>query len=149
MVLPPVEKSAGMSDKENEIFNTRIMFTEIDHNYVGTPTKKYLQEINAALSDRGKWVDTTVSGIEYYPNPEKVFDEYMTYAVFCLYCADKFANDQQSIQEAYNGVNSVMKQRGFPMMAAFNDKLLNLRKSNPTKKVVELYPALIEWCKAQ
>ncbi|WP_290798234.1 DUF4932 domain-containing protein [Flavihumibacter sp. UBA7668] len=149
MVLPPIDRSAEMSDKENEIFSTRIMFTEIDHNYVAKPTKAYQKEINIAFSERARWVDTSKEGTEYYPTPERVFDEYMTYAVFYLYCNEKFAADESSILFAYNGVNALMKDRGFPRMKELNDALLRIRKNNPTKKISELYPELIEWCKTQ
>ena len=67
MILPPPSEMADKSEKANEAFNTRVMFTEIDHNYVGAPSKKHKADLEAALKDRGKWVNQKVYGTEYYP----------------------------------------------------------------------------------
>lgn len=145
MVLPPVDEDKSLSPMENMILNTRGMFTEIDHNYVGIPTKKYAKEIDNALKDREKWVNTKQEGTQYYVNPEKVFDEYMTYAAFYLFCADQFKNDQKTLDHAYYSVNQVMKERGFPKMKEFNDGLLAIRMKHPDKKIDDLYPEFIQW----
>lgn len=149
MVLPPVEEDPALSKEENIVLNTRGMLTEIDHNYVGTPTKTYIKEIENALKDREKWVNTKQEGTQYYPNPEKVFNEYMTYAVFYLFSTEKFKNDQKTLDIAYHSVNQVMKERGFPKMKEFNDALLATRKKYPNKKIDDLYPELIQWCSQQ
>lgn len=149
MVLPAIEKPSGQTEKQNAVFNTRIMFTEIDHNYISLPTKNNKAAIDIALQDRNKWVDTTQNGIEYYPNPSKVFDEYMTFATFCLFCNDKFAGDQATIKYAYDDVNTTLKSRGFIKAAEFNEALKRLKQDHPTKKAEELYPDLLEWCKTQ
>lgn len=149
MVLPPISKEKDLTEKQNTVFNTRVMFTEIDHNYVGPPTKKFGKIIDESLKDREKWVNTQQEGTEYYPNPARVFDEYMTYSVFYLYCADQYAGDPEALNYAYNSVNSVMKARGFVKMKEFNDELLLLRKKYPGKKIDDLYPELLEWCGKQ
>lgn len=149
MVLPPIIKEKNLTEKQNTVFNTRVMFTEIDHNYVGPPTKKFVKAIDESLKDREKWVNTQQEGTKYYPNPSRVFDEYMTYSVFYLFCADKYANDPETLKDAYNSVNSVMKERGFIKMKEFNDQLLSLRKKYPNKKIDDLYPEFLEWCQKQ
>lgn len=149
MVLPPIGQEKDLTPKQNIVFNTRTMFTEIDHNYVGTPTKKYAKDLENALKDREKWVNTKQEGTEYYPNAERVFDEYMTYSTYYLFCADKFKDDQNTLQYAYNDLNELMKQRGFPKMKEFNDALLALRKKYPNKKTDDLYPEFIQWCSQQ
>lgn len=149
MVLPPVEEVKGFSEKQNIVFNTRVMFTEIDHNYTNAPTKKFTETLNEALKDREKWVDIKQEGTEYYPNPSRVFDEYMTFSVYYLFCADKYSNDTPTLTYAYQDINSVLKARGFVKIKEFNDELLSLRKKYPGKKIEELYPELIEWCKNQ
>ncbi|MCJ8153827.1 DUF4932 domain-containing protein [Chryseobacterium sp. SSA4.19] len=146
MVLPPVSKEKNFSEKQNIVFNTRIMFTEIDHNYVSGPTKKYAKEIDNALKEREKWVNTKQEGTQYYPTPERVFDEYMTYGVFYLFCNDKFKDDQSIINYAYNDLNALMKDRGFPKMKEFNNALLTFRKKYPNKKIDDWYPEFIESC---
>jgi len=149
MVLPALEKTPGHTEKQNIVLNTRIMFTEIDHNYIGLPTKNNKDSIDIALQNRNKWVDTTKNGTEYYPTPSKVFDEYMTFATFCLFCNDKFADDPATIQYAYDNVNSILISRGFKKAAEFNEELKRLKQDNPAKNIEELYPLLIKWCKQQ
>ena len=150
MVLPPIDHNDQWTEKFTEAFNTRGMFTEIDHNYVRAPSNKYKKEINEALKDRWKWVDTTMEGTQYYPTPEKVFNEYMTYAAFVLYCEDKYKNDAETLKATHNDVNGVMsKQRGFIKMNAFTDFLVKLRQKHRREKIDNLYPELLQWCAAQ
>lgn len=149
LVVPPISNSEQLTEMENIISNTRNIFTEIDHNYVGNPTKKFENQVNEALKNREVWVNTSQTGTEYYPTPSKVFDEYMTWAVYCLYVLDVFKGDQEAFNYVYKDINSVMAERGFPKIKDFNDKLIQLRKNNEDKKIEELYPELIDWCKMQ
>lgn len=150
MVLPPLMRNPQWTKGYTIAFNTKGMFTEIDHNYVNPPSDKYKNEIDIALSDREKWVNTKTYGTEYYPNPVKVFNEYMTFGVFILYAQDIFKNDPATFKNALNEVNDVMvNQRGFRKMKEFNEELLSLRKKNKNKKIEDLYPELLEWCKTQ
>lgn len=149
MVLPPIDEPQGRTEKQNTVYNTRVMFTEIDHNYTGAPLKKFTSAIDESLKDREKWVNIKQQGTEYYPNPIRIFDEYMTYAIFYLYCADIYSDDAQTLAYAYQEVNEVMKQRGFIKMKEFNDEILSLRKKFPNKKIEALYPDFLKWCKTQ
>ncbi len=147
MVLPTIQKEKDRSEKNNEAFNTRSMFTEIDHNYVEKPSVKFKLEINTALKDREKWVNTKTYGTEYYPDGYKVFNEYMTYGVFILYAEEIYKGDTKLLQEINNEVNGVMIERGFIKMKEFNEELKNLR--NKKKKIDLIYPELIKWCSLQ
>ena len=150
MVLPPLIRDPKWTEGYTIAFNTKGMFTETDHNYVNPPSNKYKNQIDVALSDREKWVNTKTYGTEYYPNPIKVFNEYMTFGVFILYAQDIFKNDPETFKNALNEVNDVMaNQRGFRKMKEFNEELLSLRKKNKSKKIEDLYPELLEWCKTQ
>lgn len=149
LVLPTITTSPKMTETENIIQNTRTMFTEIDHNYVDVPSKKYNKEIDSALKNREKWVNTKQEGTKYYATPLRLFDEYMTWAVYYIYCYDLYKDHTDALNYAYRNINEVMQQRGFPMMKAFNDELLRLRKQKPNEKMDNLYPELIEWCKKQ
>lgn len=143
MVLPPLDESSKLSEMENVIFNTRFMFTEIDHNYVGKPTEDNIESINKILRDREKWVDTKQYGIEYYPTPERVFDEYMTYGVFLLYCKDHF--DEKTTNKAKNDVISIMEDRGFSKMKKFSEALFAVSSQNPNEKIEKWYPKFLEY----
>jgi len=57
MSLPPLSEYTTMSAIENELFNTRVMFTEIDHNYVGKPSNEHKATINALFNNRQEWVN--------------------------------------------------------------------------------------------
>ncbi len=142
MVLPPLDEAPKLSEIEKTIFNTKSMFTEIDHNYVGKPTKDNIESINKVFENREKWVNTKQYGTEYYPTPERVFDEYMTYGVFLLYCKDYF--DESAANKAVKDVVSIMTDRGFPKMQQFTDILLKVKAENPNQKIELWYPKFIE-----
>lgn len=149
MVLPPIDKVKERTEAENRVFNTRVMLTEIDHNYINAPTKKYEALINEALKDREKWVNVKQEGTEYYPNPARVFDEYMTFAMLPQFISDKHPEDRKIIDYAYQDVNAALKARGFIKIKEFNEAIVSLKKKYPDKKMEELYPDLLEWCKTQ
>ncbi|WP_442588076.1 DUF4932 domain-containing protein [Pedobacter sp. AW31-3R] len=150
MVLPPLEDNPKRTKKLNDAFNTRGMFTEIDHNYTGTPSEHYEKEINASLANREKWVNPKTEGTQYYSNPKAVFNEYMTYAVFVLYCESIYKDDQELLGQVRDEVNSVMSnQRGFIKMKEFNTYLAGLHQQHKKKKIDDLYPELLEWCAKQ
>ena len=61
---------------------------EVDREYVETKIyeamhyRNYqlnLDKINSIFNNRKKWVDETNIGIPHYPNPLKVYDEYLKY----------------------------------------------------------------------
>lgn len=137
MNLPPLDKYSHMTDLENELFNTRVMFTEIDHNYVNPPSDNHRDKINALFHDRGLWVNEKVYGISAYPNPVKVFNEYMTYGVFLIYCKENY--DKSAFDKVYLETIQLMTDRGFPQMKDFTDKLLKIYSENPDKKIDNLY----------
>ena len=65
------------SSKEKEAILTRVVFTEIDHNYVNPTTDKFT-EISTLLQPLECWN----SGKQGYQNSYATFNEYMTWAVF-------------------------------------------------------------------
>ena len=142
MVLPPLDYDENLSERENELLNARIMFTEIDHNYVKAPSLANKSAIDQYFKDRKKWTNEEVEGIFAYPNPLKVFDEYMTFGVFILYCRDNYENED--FIAAKEGVIELMIQRGFPKMQEFTDKLLKARSENAGKKIDYWYPEFLK-----
>ncbi|WP_170137755.1 DUF4932 domain-containing protein [Chitinophaga dinghuensis] len=142
MVLPPLDQYPKLSAKEVEVLNTRVMFTEIDHNYVGQPTDDNKEKINQLFKDRTVWVNEKASGIFAYPNPVKVFNEYMTYGVFLLYCKDHY--DEATFNKTTKDLIQLMTDRGFPQMKLFTDNLLKIRAENPNKNIDDLYPAFLK-----
>jgi len=142
MVLPLLDHDSKLSKIQNELFNTRVMFTEIDHNYVGPPTNANKAAIDSVFNQRALWVNDKTEGTYAYPTPVNVFNEYMTYAVFLLYCEDNY--DKTLYAETRSGLISVMAERGFPKMEVFLSCLEKARALAPDKKIDELYPQLLE-----
>ncbi|GGG64753.1 DUF4932 domain-containing protein [Epilithonimonas arachidiradicis] len=142
MVLPPLDNFEKLSELQNELFNTRVMFTEIDHNYVKAPSIANKEAIDQYFKDRKIWTDENTEGIFAYPNPVKVFDEYMTYGVFVLFCEDNY--DQKNFLETKQSIIALMKERGFPKMQEFTDKLLKVRAENRDKKIDDWYPEFLK-----
>ena len=122
---------------------SRIVFTEIDHNYVNPTSDKYTNEIKEALSTLSKWANT--NALRNYRNPYDVFNEYMTFGVFTAYAMDNFSeSDFVKINERVETLMS--KHRGFIQFKAFNQFVIQLYGENRTdKKFQELYPELIQW----
>jgi hypothetical protein len=141
MVLPPVEENPAIAELDNIIFNTRVMFTEIDHNYVSQPTRQNKALIDEVCKNRIEWVDTSKYGTEYYPTPDRVFDEYMTYGLFLLYCSDIYGED--IAKKVKQELVQLMNERGFIKMDLFTDNLLRLYSANRLKKMDDWYPELI------
>jgi hypothetical protein len=133
----------------NELLSSRVVFTEIDHNFVNPISDTYDLEIDKAFSNRNIWVNNSNLGAEGYKTPYKVFNEYMTWASFSLYAYDNFIEDDVDI--FINKMESQMEnRRGFIKFKAFNRKLLSLYKNkSKNKKVFELYSELLNWCSKQ
>lgn len=53
-VCGPIE-SEEFSDPMKEALMSRVVFTEIDHNYINPVSDKFIREINAIFQDRSKW----------------------------------------------------------------------------------------------
>ncbi|MDT3401983.1 DUF4932 domain-containing protein [Mucilaginibacter terrae] len=142
MVLPLLDHLPELTALQNELLNKRVMFTEIDHNYVNMPSIAHKATIDRVFKNRATWVNEKADGTYAYPTPLKVFDEYMTFATFLLFCKDNY--DQTVYTETRKSVISVMIERGFTKMEAFVSILEKVRAAAPDKKVDELYPQLLE-----
>lgn len=146
LFLPTIRNDKEWSEKFKKATNTRIIFTEIDHNYVGPVSAKNLDKINSIFNDRKKWVDENNKGIPHYPNPLKIYDEYLTWGLFILYSYDKFGNDTKLFTEIIDNVNNMMvNTRGFIKAKEFNAELLRLYRNSTDKKIENLYKPLLDW----
>lgn len=145
LFLPTIRSDKDWSEKFKQVMNTRIIFTEIDHNYVGPVSEKNSEKINSIFNNREKWVNSENKSTAHYPNPIKVYDEYLTWGLFILYSYDKVGNDTELFQQIVNNVNDMMIKKGFPKSKEFNSQLLNLYKNSKDKKIENLYIPLLEW----
>ncbi|EJF10153.1 DUF4932 domain-containing protein [Pontibacter sp. BAB1700] len=144
MSAPSLVSKDSVSQGIADALTLRRAFTEMDHNYVNPVSDNYVDAINEAMADLGKW-NTKGS----YKSPYETFNEYMTWAVFGLFVYDRFGeSDYEKVM--LQPINFMEKNRGFVKFSAFNKHLLELfRKYDGKKKVPELYPEMLEWVKKE
>lgn len=145
LYLPTIKNNPAWSEEQNTALNSRVIFTEIDHNYVGPLSARYKQKIEGIFDKRTFWVDATNKTTNHYPTPIKVFDEYLTWGLFLLYIHDMFPNNTALLKEMFVHVNTKMQAKGFPQSEAFNETLFSLYKRKPAAKIEALYEGLLDW----
>ncbi|MEM9329552.1 MAG: DUF4932 domain-containing protein, partial [Bacteroidota bacterium] len=138
----PIEDSQYSTAVKNALM-TRVLFTEIDHNYVNPVSDQYLADISDALKDLSTW-----STNSNYPSAYLVFNEYMTWALFILYASEHLS------EEDFTQVNELVERqmvesRRFRRFAQFNDALLDIYESQTVKSIEALFPEILTWCKEQ
>ncbi|WP_293887385.1 MULTISPECIES: DUF4932 domain-containing protein [unclassified Sphingobacterium] len=150
LFLPTLREDESWSPKFKKAINTRIIFTEIDHNYVGPLSEKNKKQIDTIFNNREFWIDASNKSTVHYPSPVKVFDEYLTWGLFILYCYDKFGEDYDLFGQIVENVNDMMvNKKGFPKADEFNAELFSRYKDNKNKDMESLYKPLLEWCSRQ
>ena len=130
---------------QNILKESRVVFTEIDHNYVNPISDTFLKEIDEALKDNNKWVQSKMSS-DAYSSPYMVFNEYMTFGMYTLYVYDNYGEKEL---EAYlpRMERLMVELRGFHRFKEFNNELLRLYKENPKQDIKTLYKHILDWCK--
>ncbi|MHC4752187.1 MAG: DUF4932 domain-containing protein [Planctomycetota bacterium] len=130
------------SDAVGEALLARVVFAEIDHNYVNHVTKEYVSRVNKVIGKLNEW--NKQSG---YRSRESTFNEYMTWAVFMLYAHDNY--DDQTFKTVNERVaNQMINRRKFVRFREFSDELLRLYLSQSEgQSIVDLYPDILDWAK--
>lgn len=137
---PDPDAVAGASAFDRMRF-ARSVFTEVDHAYVNPVSETMKAEVAAAFGETARWA--TAQAAANYPTAELQFNEYMTWAVFLLYAAERLdVDDFNRLKEQTVAV--MVRGRGFRAFDAFADKAIALRKSSD-RKVEEMMPDLIAW----
>lgn len=142
------DNQPALSDAKKEGLASGIVFTEADHNYCNPVSEKYGRQVDSAFSNRKLWIAVNGDG-SIYDTPLSIFNEYITHAVFVLYCYDNFKSpaDFEAIKQ--NRENLMVNHRKYLQFKAFDEMLLQLYKDKtPGQTVEDLYPAVIKWCKA-
>ncbi len=149
MFVCRAEKYPNRNDALNEMINSRVVFTEIDHNFINPVTDKYTQQVNKAFADRKKWVkETSSNGTSMYGSPYAVFNEYMTFAFYSLYCLENF-NPKDVLSMIQIMEKMMADGRSFIHFKAFNEKLISLYASKKSISVDELYREMLNWSEKQ
>lgn len=144
MFIRPTYNIPNVTEDVQQALLSRIVFTEIDHNYVNPETEKYIKSIDTIFNRRNIWANGKESN--GYRDPYNLFNEYMTWALYVIYCYDKYKPvDFSFVQD--QTVKYMTRVRGFPQFEAFTNTLLELYKKKMNKqKVADLYSDLISWC---
>jgi hypothetical protein len=136
---------ANVSPKVMEALLSRITFTEIDHNYVNPASTLYLSAINQIFSDRA--FGTAGKESNGYRDPYNLFNEYMTWALFLVYCAD-FYSGEDFFEIKRRTVAYKVNTRGFSKFGEFSEALLALyTQRNKNEPISALYPKFLNLCK--
>jgi hypothetical protein len=125
---------------------SRIVFTEIDHNYVNLITNKYALEMKTAIGDWKKWNNPSGNS-STYDTPYLTFNEYMTFGVFSIYAQETFNKTDFAVINAET--EALMRNRGFNRFSNFNKEILRLYAENAKMGVDNLYLKMFEWMKKQ
>ncbi|NQX81913.1 MAG: DUF4932 domain-containing protein [Flavobacteriaceae bacterium] len=143
--------SSEFSDEYNrnidEMFSSRVVFTEIDHNFINPTTDRYIDKVNEVFKDRNKWADDS-SAANAYGSTSAVFNEYMTFALFSIYCYDNFP-DQDVKTYIPNMEKMMMEHRGFINFGKFNQELISVLEKQPNTTIDEMYIVMLEWSTKQ
>lgn len=140
-----VDSLRQISEKQKEGLMSGVVFTEIDHNYVNRESNRYRASIDSIFGNRPYWVKDTATS-NFYGNAMAIFNEYMTWAVFCLYMQELY--DKETAAYVINERESrMMSKRGFFRFGSFNQALLKIRQEHPDLKVKALYPFILDWCR--
>lgn len=126
--------------------NIRYVFTEIDHNYVNPVSDKYRNEIKKSMSNLSVWKrENQINGL--YNNAYKIFNEYMTWAVYDLYISEKYPESVfEDIRQTT--INKMENSRGFIKFREFEDYLISLYRDKIETKIIEdFYPEILQWMK--
>jgi hypothetical protein len=135
-------ESADAIDPVEQGCLSRVVFTEIDHNYVNRITKNHLDRVNKAFADLSQWNQQ-----DGYKSAEMTFNEYMTWAAFVLYAYDTYdANDAATIVER-SATSTMVRWRRFVRFKEFAQELRRHRAEGQT--IPDLYPAILDWAERQ
>jgi hypothetical protein len=132
-----------VNEKVSEGLVTRVVFTEIDHNYVNPETDKYLEKVNEYFGDRNMWAAGKES--KGYTSPYTIFNEYMTWSVYLLYCYDQYEPENFEVINK-RIVSYIINRRGFHRFDDFHNTLLKLYSERETgTTIADLYGPLLLW----
>ncbi len=85
-------------------------------------------------------------GLNGYPTPYKVFNEYMTWSLYSLYCVDTFSKEDYN--KYIKKTETIMvRKRGFVKFKEFNQKLLELYNEDKSIEMISLMKSILDWSK--
>jgi hypothetical protein len=138
MFIGPPYITTKYTEKQLEGLAGRMVFTEIDHNYINPLSEKHQEEIKHLFSDIDKW-----NSLKYkdYSSAISTFNEYMTYAFYSLYVLDNYDNEDSEL--IINRCEEVMNTRGFIRYSEFNQSLIGYYSENKDANGEKLYEYIL------
>ena len=140
----PSPNDASLTPEGVALRRGTILFTEMNHGFINPTADPYGREIADAFANRDFWA-VKGKASDGYGNPAALFLEMMNWALVSLYAWDQAPEKDRAALIA--NVETVMvRNRGFPQFAAFQDQLLKLYRERPAGvTLADLYPAMIAW----
>jgi hypothetical protein len=138
----------GLSAEAVAIQRANILFTEMNHGFIGQPGDQNAGIIGEAIGDRAFWADDAKAA-RTYGNDLALFNEYMNWGLVSLYHYDRMNEADRALSRAQ--VEQMMvNSRGFRQFVPFNAFLVN-RYANRAEgeTLADLYPEIIAWFAAQ
>lgn len=140
--ISPVSNNEKNSKTMNKLFASRMYFTEVDHDFVNIITKNHIEKVEQAFENISFWTSPNV--VSLYKKPHRVFNEYMTWGLFSLYCSDYYS-EEMTDSIISSTVKNMENARSFSKYGDFDSFLLKTYKENPTIKIDALYDKMIAW----
>ncbi|HUT47112.1 MAG TPA: DUF4932 domain-containing protein [Sedimentisphaerales bacterium] len=145
MFLSGPGESKATSDKIEQGSLSRVVFTEIDHNYVNRITDDHAGRVNEVFAGLDEW-----NRQDDYSTAEMTFNEYMTWAVFVLYAYDNYEKPDFEVIVKKSAIDTMVYSRKFVRFKEFAEALLKLyRNRAPGQSIPVLYPAILDWAEEE
>jgi hypothetical protein len=148
MYVADAKKYTDSNNAINKALYTGVVMTEIDHNYVNPASDLFEKQLDKLMGNdnRKYWMKPNAVG-QFYGSGYKIFNEYMTHAVYLLYTATLLDAASQQVVETNR--KKIMKEgRGFHRFDAFYEMLKQLHASKQ-EPVQALYKEVMDWCQQQ
>jgi len=125
----------------------KIIFTELNHNYVNPVSDSLRQEINTAMPKLQEWYDSQKYG--GYNTSYDIFNEYMTFSLFNAYVMENYSSTEfEQINKRVE--NFMIDNRLFLKFKDFNQHFLTLwQKKTPEEPIFVIYHQMLDWMKKQ
>lgn len=139
-VSGPVMPSATLTDENiRKGYTSRMVFTEVDHNYVNPISDKYKKQIKTSFPKRA-WADQDKT--KGYGNAYAVFNEYMTWGLYLIFARETFPESTYDILRR-QVTEQMEKRRGFIRFGAFYEQMARIAPAHTTLE--SLYPPMLDW----
>jgi Domain of unknown function (DUF4932) len=144
----PYRALEGLSPEATAIQRANILFTEMNHGFIGEPGDQNAAAIGAAIGERALWADDTKAA-RTYGSDLALFNEYMNWGLVSLYHYDRMNEADRAISRG-QVERMMVNSRGFRQFAPFNDFLVNAYANRAEgETLADLYPAIVAWFATQ